>query len=218
MDLILKNFKNMQAIYNIKGREQLLFFNKAWILFVLFQVVSCKCGNKPINYGDEAERDTTQQTTQQSSENKPTLTLIGPNEVKKNPTLSSPVIITLKLKVTNGTLNTNDYKLQAIDLKNYAQKTYIDEQVPAECHTKVSGTDGKTLQVLTGKPTLTKNDKIIRLKIPVVVSKWMTYNPGRSDKLVVPYSESAKFQFAILDKAGNTVAGPIEVKWTRDII
>ena len=158
----------------------------------------------------------TQQTTQQPEETKPTLTLTGPIVVKSNPSALAPTIITLELEVTNGTLNTNDYKLEAIDLKNYQQSYYGIEQNSADYHTKVSGTNGKTLLELTGAPILTKNDKI-DLNIPVVISKWYTsYDEGIVDGLKIPFSGSAEFQFAILDETGNTVAGPVEVQWTRD--
>ena len=179
---------------------------------MLIQFIGCKCGNNPTNNEGEARSG---DTTKQPDEDKPTLILTGPAEVKNNPTALLPTIITLKLEVTNGTLNTNDYSLEAIDLKNYGLPNYTNEQ--ASKNTKVSHMNGVTLQaLLTGTPTLTKNDKK-DLKISVTVSKWTLYNKGKSNELKVPYSESAEFQFAILDKAGNPVAGPIEVKWTRDI-
>ena len=209
----------MNTIYKKKRGGQLSLFNNACILFILIQSIACKCDNKPNDPNDSqgvVEGGGTSQTTQQAVETKPTLTLTGPAEVKNNPTVLAPTIITLELEVTDGTLNTDDYILEAIDLNNYENQDYTEEQLPENYSTKVSGTNRETLQTLTGTPTLTKNDKI-DLRIPIVVDRWGTYDKGTINELTVPYSESAKFKFAILDKAGNPVAGPIEVKWTRNI-
>ena len=194
----------MKTICNQKRGGQLSLFNKAWILFMLLQVVTCKCDNKLSDDGGEAGGGG---TTKQPEENKSPLILTGPAEVKARPNT-----ITLDLEVTNGTWNTSDYTLAATDLNSYNYEDYTAPTVSKADWTTVSGINGETLQVLTGNAALNKGDKKT-LSIPV---KWVmtTHLIGPKKGQPVIHSESAEFRFAILDKAGNPVAGPIEVKWT----
>src|SRR5690349_20654937 len=98
----------MKTIYNKKRGGQLSLFNNTCILFMLIQSIAFKCSNNPIK--DGSETGGTSQITQQFEENKLTLTLTGPAEVKKDlPPIAPTTIFILKSGVTNGPLNTDDY-------------------------------------------------------------------------------------------------------------